>query len=357
MLIFITAFLSLIGLMVIHEFGHFILAKKFGVRVEEFGIGYPPRIFGKKIGETIYSLNLLPFGAFVKIYGEEERTKEERSFNVKPFWQKALIILGGVISFWVVSVILLSIVSAIGVPSIIEDSQTNAVNPRVQVVEVAPDSPAQEAGIEIGDAISGVSIGGSHFSIDKVKDFQEIIDANRGRVVILIIERTGKTLEAPLSPRVSPPEGEGAVGIAIVRTGLESYPWYIAPIEGAKSAFYLTVNVVRGWADALVSLARRKPTGVQVMGPVGIFGLFFQVGKLGTVYFLQFVAIISIFLALFNLIPIPITDGGKLLFLVIEKIRGKPINQEFDKKINAVFFFLLLAVAVWVTIQDVIRLF
>ena len=111
------------GIVMIHELGHFILAKKFGVKVEEFGLGYPPRLFGKKIGETVYSINLLPFGAFVKIYGEESRINDPRSFSSKPFWEKALIVLGGVISFWIVAVIILSIIMGIGAPTIIGDEE------------------------------------------------------------------------------------------------------------------------------------------------------------------------------------------------------------------------------------------
>ena len=142
----IIAFISLVGLIVLHELGHFLLAKKFGVKVEEFGIGYPPRLFGKKIGETIYSLNLLPFGAFVKIYGQEERIDDSRSFSSKPFYQKALIVLGGVVVFWIVAAILLSIVMGTGVPSMIDDNQTGVLrDPKVQIISIAYGSPAEQA--------------------------------------------------------------------------------------------------------------------------------------------------------------------------------------------------------------------
>ena len=122
MLLVFIAFISLMSLIITHELGHFLLAKKFGIKVEEFGIGYPPRIYGKKVGETIYSLNLLPFGAFVRIFGHEERIDHPRSFSNKPIWQRALVILGGVVSFWIVAAILLTLVMALGVPSIINDS-------------------------------------------------------------------------------------------------------------------------------------------------------------------------------------------------------------------------------------------
>src|SRR4030042_6402817 len=134
----IIVFISFVILVILHEFGHFILAKIFGVKVEEFGLGYPPRLLGKKFGETIYSINLLPLGGFVKIYGQEERIDNPRSFTTKPFWQRALIILGGIISFWVVSAILLSIVMAIGAPTAIEDEENGGmVNPKVQIIAIS----------------------------------------------------------------------------------------------------------------------------------------------------------------------------------------------------------------------------
>ncbi len=365
----IIAFFSLIGLMIIHEFGHFILAKKFGVKVEEFGIGYPPRIFGKKFGETVYSLNLLPFGAFVRIYGQEERIEDSRSFTGKPFWQKAAIILGGVISFWIVSIILLSIVMGLGTPTIIGDEENhNLVSPKVQIVVVAPNSPAEKAKIQVGDTVLEIRDQKQPYgesprataeakNIGKVKEFQEFIEKHKGQEVILTIQRGKEIFDISLVPRVSPPPEEGSVGVALVRTALKSYPWYIAPIEGTKATVSLTIGAVEGWAQALVKLINKKPTGVQLMGPVGIFDLFTQVSQLGLNYFLQFVAIISIFVALFNLLPIPVTDGGKLLILIIEKIRGKAINKRIEQNIDFISFALLLILMVWVTIKDIARLF
>lgn len=193
-MVILIVFISLIGLIVLHEFGHFAIAKKFGVRVEEFGIGYPPRIFGKKIGETLYSLNLLPFGAFVKIYGEEGGIESAHSFTGKPIWQRALIILGGVVSFWIISAILLSIVFGMGVPQAISDT-TKAVNPKVQIVAVASGSPAEEAGIKVGDTIKEFSIFNSQFSINKVKEIQELTEEYKGEAITLTIERGKEVFE------------------------------------------------------------------------------------------------------------------------------------------------------------------
>ncbi len=364
------AFISLIGLIILHEFGHFILAKRFGVKVEEFGIGYPPRLFGKRIGETIYSLNLLPFGAFVKIYGEEGGIEHERSFSQKPIWQRVFIVLGGVVSFWIISAILLSIVMSLGVPTAISDEENGElINPRVQIAAVAPGSPAEKANLEVGDTIKKLTIdpekkseisneaSGQQLIINKVKEVQEFTNLHKGEEITLMIERGKEVFDVSLVPRVSPPAREGAMGVALVRTAIKSYPWYKAPFQGILATGNLTIAVIQGWAQALGNLIKGLPTGVQLMGPVGIFSLFTQVSQLGVIYFLQFIAIISIYFALFNILPIPALDGGKLLFLGIEAVRRKPVSQKIEQNITFAFFMILIVLMVLVTIKDITRLF
>jgi len=370
-LIIIIAFFSLISLIILHELGHFILAKKFGVKVEEFGIGYPPRLFGKKFGETIYSINLLPFGAFVRIYGQEERIDDPRSFSEKPFWQKAFIILGGVASFWLISAILLSIVMSLGVPTAIEDEENhNLVDPKVQIAFVAPSSPAEEAGLEIGDVVKKFSINNlpgrpqadspkGCFPINKVKELQELTETYKGQEVVLTIQRGKKIFDVSLIPRIFPPEGEGPMGVALLRTALKSYPWYQSPIQGILATSGLTWNIIRGWGQIISSLFTqgRLPPGVEIAGPPGIFKLFIEVGELGANYFLQFISIIAVHLALINVLPIPALDGGWLLFLVIERIKGKPINQKVVQKISAIFFILLIILIFLISIRDIRKFF
>jgi regulator of sigma E protease len=367
----VIAFFSLIGLIILHELGHFILAKKFGVKVEEFGIGYPPRIFGKKFGETIYSINLLPLGAFVRIYGQEEKIKDPRSFSEKPIWQRISIILGGVVAFWIAAAILLSIVMSLGVPTVIGDEENhNLVNPKVQIVAITSNSPAQEAGLRIGDTIKEFSINNfpgrpqadsskSCFSINKVKELQELTETHKGEEVILTIQRGKEIFDVSLIPRTSPPEDEGPMGIALLRTALKSYPWYQAPFQGILATGNLTVTIVKGWSNVVSSLftTGKVPPGVEIAGPPGIFRLFIEVGSLGVNYFLQFIAIIAVHLALINILPIPALDGGWLLFLIIEKIRGKPINQKIVQRISAIFFILLVILIILISIRDIRKFF
>lgn len=350
----LAAFFSLIGLLVLHELGHFVLAKKFGVKVEEFGLGYPPRIFGKKIGETIYSLNLLPFGAFVRLRGEEKAVEGSGSFNNQKVWRRALIVFGGALSFWVVAAVLFSLVMGMGTPKVIEDTAVgNFANPKVQIVNVLPDSPANKAGLKAADAI--LKIDGE--DISKVSEVQELTASHKGQEIVLTIQRGKDIFDVSLTPRVSPKTGEGPMGVDLVRTALQQYPWYRAPIEGIKSTGILTWLVIDGWGRAIAAAFKGTPTGVQLMGPVGVFSLLNQASQMGVSYFLQFIAIISVNMALMNLAPIPAVDGGKLLFLAIEKIKRKPVSEKTENRITGVFFLLLLGLMILVTVEDIIRLF
>ena len=338
----IIAFFSLIALIILHELGHFVLAKSFGVKVEEFGLGYPPRIFGKKIRGTIYSLNFLPFGGFVKIYGQEKTIKNPRSFSEKPFWQKAIIILAGVISFWFVAAILLSIVMAIGAPTIVEDEEDGSlVEPKVQIISISSGSSAEEAGLKMGDIIK---------NFDKVKEVQEFTKAHKGQEIVLTIQRGKEIFDVSL---IAP------MGVALARTTLKSYPWYQAPLNGILATGQLTWLIIKSWGMVFSSLFQGQgmPAGVEIGGPVRIFELFVDVGNLGVSYFLQFIAFISISLALINVLPIPALDGGWLLFMIISRLRKKPLNQEVVRKVSTAFFFLLVGLMIWITVKDIMNFF
>ena len=354
----IIAFISLVSLFILHEFGHFILAKIFHVKVEEFGIGYPPRLLGKKIGDTLYSLNLLPFGAFVKIPGEIERINEKGSFSAQPLLKRALIAFGGVLSFWIISAILFSIVFSLGAEMTIGDEETkNIINPKVQIADVAADSPAQIAGLKVGDSIKKFTIYNFKFSIDKVKEIQELTEKYKGEEIILTIERGKEIFDVKLTPRVSPPTGEGPMGLALIRTATKIYPWWLSPWQGISTTATMTLAIIRGYYQAIKNSFLGLPTGVELMGPIGVFHLFLQASELGVNYFLQFIGMIAIYIALFNILPIPSVDGGKLLFISIEAIRKKPINPKTEENLTAAFFTLLVALSILVAIKDLSRIF
>ena len=349
----LIAVFSIIALLVIHELGHFLVAKKFNVKVEEFGIFLPPRLFAKKIGETVYSLNLIPLGAFVKVLGEEGGIEDAHSFSEKPIWQRALIIAAGVISFWIVAIIILSIVAGVWGMTVLAEDDENIINPKVQIGLVAPESPAWEAGIKLGDTIVG---------FEKISDFQEFIEQRKEEKIVLTIERRNQIFQTePIVPRISPPEGEGALGVGLIRTGLKHYPWHKAPLEGLFATGRLTRGIVSGWAMGInhVLGIEKIPEDMEMelVGPIGIVNLLSQYFETGINDFLYFIALITIALALINSFPIPALDGGKLLFLLIEKIKGSPINPKTEQKITAGVFVVLIFLMILVTIRDVINLF
>lgn len=349
-------FIALIGLLALHEFGHLIIAKKFGVDVEEFGIGYPPRLFGKKIGKTLYSINLLPFGAFIKIKGEDKQIKDEKSFSEKAIWQRALILLGGVVSFWLVAFLIFSFTSAIwGLPTSVSDDFIGQTI--VQIVQINKDSPAQASGLKIGDIIKGLKIQNQELEITKVGEVQQFTNFHRGEEIVLTIQRGKEVSEISLSPRVSPPEGQGAIGVALVRVSKIKSSWYKSFYTGAIVTYQKTVQIPVVLTGVLQKLFKgEKVEGVEFVGPIGVASLMGRALNVGLDNFLLFIGLIAIWLALFNLLPIPGLDGGKLLFLVIESVRKKPVSQKIEQSITVICFLCLIILMVFVTIKDILKL-
>ncbi len=345
-----VAILSILLLVVIHELGHFLLAKKFGVRVEEFGIGLPPRLVGKKIGETLYSLNALPVGAFVKMTGEEKRTNDPASFSIKPLWQRMSIVAGGVVAFWIVAIAIFSVLGfTSGIPTAVDDASAG-LHPRVQILSVSKNSPAFEAGIEAGDILKNFT---------KVSDIQNFTQMHKGQKIMLTIERGKKVLTPVLVPRINPPEGEGSLGVVLSRTAFVRYPWYKAPVEGVVTTYQLTARIAVSLFDVLANLAQKRslPQGVEVSGPIGIVVMLTNFLASGPASFFAFLGILSVYLAIFNALPIPAVDGGRLVFLVVEFFRKKPIAEHIERNMVAISFGILMALFIYVTVHDITRLF
>jgi len=363
-LVLVVAFLSLIALMIIHEFGHFIIAKKFGVRVDEFGIGYPPRIFGKKFGETIYSVNWIPLGAFVRIYGEEGGLDDYKSFSNLKIWKRVLIIIGGVAAFWLASIIIFSIVFAMGADLPVGDQDVAGLNnPQIKVISVSQNSPASQAGLEVGDTLLQISSARYEsaesetevLQLNKIKDFQDFTKAHAGEQVGLKLQRGGKIFDVSFSPRVNPPAGEGVVGVGLERMAslIEKTSWYMAPVKGVTYTWQTTVTALQGLYSLFSDLILGKgaPAGASFAGPLGITVFLANAASYGLGFFLYFIGTISVFIAIFNLFPIPALDGGKLVFLLIEKIKGKPVSVKVEQWITLIFFVILIALSIFITIK------
>ena len=359
-IIAIIIFLSVFVL--IHELGHFLAAKKFGLLVEEFGFGLPPRIWGKKIGETIYSINALLFGGFVKIYGEnreEEPTQNtrrvdsghsdkfvisgrNRSFSNLSISKRALIIASGVLMNFLLGWLIISIIFSIGIPQ------------AILITKVELNSPAAEIGLQAGDKILSVEadLRGLDTRIN-ADNFVKFVNEHQGREIILKIEREGQIKEFKTIPRVNPPAGEGALGIGLIEAGLAKKNLISSIWEGLKTS----VEIIQAVFVAIFNLISKVFIGQaslkQIAGPVGIVKMTAQAGNLGFVYLLQLLALISLNLVVINILPFPALDGGRLLFLLIEKIKGSPLPARFERYANTVGMALLLFLMAIITIKEI----
>ena len=347
--------LTLSILVLVHELGHFLMAKKMGVKVEEFGIGLPPKLFGIKKGETLYSVNLLPIGGFVKLFGEEYSTPlaldKNRTFVNKKPWQKTLIVLGGVLGNFLLGWFIFSYLVTQGVPV-----PTN----NVIVEKVTKNSPASMAGLKEKDVILKFVPPISPMSPIPLTSSTSLITLTQkyaGKNVKLLVQRGHQQLTVDLVPRVNPPKGEGPLGIAITSFIEKKYPWYTAPYYGLIEAFNITAKISSELGKMLYNLVTFHKQNVDVAGPIGIANLAGQAVKFGKNAFLEFLALLSLNLAIMNILPFPALDGGRLVFVLYEGITKKRPNKNFEKYTNLIGFIMLLSLAAIITVNDVVKLF
>ncbi len=376
MLSTIIIFLLVLSVLVlVHELGHFLVAKKTGILVEEFGFGLPPRILAKKIGETIYSLNLLPIGGFVKLAGEDEVEEEtvknrERMFFAKSRKVRFLVIVAGVFMNFLLAVTVFSLIYLkSGIP---------AKTDKVRIVGVTADSPAQKAGIKEGDIVISVA----DKEVKNVDDFSTIAKESAGQELTMEIKRKdgnpckekttgvltdskiacrGENLLLKTTPRERPPEGEGPLGVVISQIEMRFYPfWQMIPLGvwyGLKEALLWTWTIASGLMGMFWRLFRFGTIPQDVAGPVGIFQITGEVAKSGVFFVLDFLAILSVNLAIVNILPFPALDGGRLLFLGIEAITGKRSHRRFEHWAHAAGMVFLLFLILLITINDLLRIF
>lgn len=355
----IILFILVLSLLVfVHEFGHFIMAKKMGMKVEEFGFGFPPRIIGwkKKNGSTIYSINWIPLGGFVKIKGESgEHRSDSDSFASRKPWKRLIVLVAGVVMNIVLAAVLFTGGFMIGLPSVIDDNLPKSASVRdveITVVSVVPESPAERAQIQPGETL--VSIDGRTF--DTAESTREYIVAEGNDGIDLTLQRDDDTFySVNLSAEQLKDLDQSGIGIGILKTGLVSFPIHIAIVQGISTTAQFTWEVTKAFAELITNLIVRQEVSVDLSGPVGIAVLTGQVASLGFVYLLQFTALLSINLAIINILPFPALDGGRVLFLLIEKLRGKPVNQRVEALVHNFGFALLMLLVILVTYRDFVR--
>jgi len=352
-----TALLFIIVLAVlvlVHELGHYLAARLFKIDVEEFGIGFPPRAWSVKRGGTVWSLNWIPLGGFVRIKGEDKpHAVEPGNFGSKPAGVRALVIGAGVLMNLALASLLFSIGFMIGVPQIADDlpADVKAREEKVQVIETLSGLPAADAGVQPGDVI--VSIDGRVF--EDVTEIQEYVDSRDSNPVRLELRRGKETLTVEISPRLSEDSGRHVMGVALVETAIVSYPPHVALARGVYATGFYVKEIVVSVAELIRDLVSRQETKTEFSGPLGIAVLTGRAAKLGFTYLLQFVALLSVNLAVVNVLPIPALDGGRLLFIVIEKLRGHAVRPVVEAMMHRIAFFLLLALVALVTLKDIDR--
>ena len=342
-----TTVLSLLGVLIVlvmaHEIGHYVTARLAGVKVEEFGLFFPPRIWSFTRGGTRYSINAIPIGGFVKLAGEEDPKIPGSLASKKPL-VRILVLAAGSIMNAILPLLLFSL--AFMIPH-------NVAEGKLTVEDVAPDSPAALAGIEIGDTI--ITVNGQ--TIRNTSDLSREIQLNLGQELEMVVEHADTTRETlTMVPRWKPPEGEGNVGILTTMSDVsivsESY-WFW---DAIPMGFSECIDTYILYKNGIISLVTGAAPAT-VAGPVGIAEITGQAAKAGFSYLLQFAAFFSINLAIINIFPLPALDGGRIAFVLIEWIRGgKRISPRIEGLVHTIGFFLLIAAMIAITYQDIARI-
>ena len=347
MLVSILIFLIVLSVLIlVHEFGHFIMARRAGVLVEEFGFGLPPRLFGKKIGETIYSINALPFGGFVRLHGEIEEdgiTDPKRAFLNKSKKVRISVIIAGVVMNFLLAIFAFTVVySFSGIP---RDTH------QIKVIDISAGSPAVSAGLVVGDVIKKVD----GKELTETNEFIKYIDSKKSQKVRIEVDNKKLTI----TPRANPPAGEGPLGVVITNTEIYFPPIWQRPFYGIyygfKEAIFWGQTIIVGLWTIIAGLFRgQSPQGVS--GPVGIFAVTSEAARSGILTLINFVGILSVNLAILNILPFPALDGGRLLFIGIESVIGRKVVPKIEAMVHAIGMIILLALILAITIGDIRRL-
>lgn len=369
-LLLILGILLFIGLVIVHEFGHFLVARRNGVEVEEFGIGFPPRAWKRKTKKGfIFSLNWLPIGGFVKLKGENDSASDKGSFGAATFWVKTKIMLAGVAMNLLVAFVLLTVLAAIGMPKILDNqftvaSDTKILKNDVLVGYVEPGSPAEKAGLQVRDRLIAIqpipvdSIGDvAAQTITSASQLPEVTEQFLGKEVSIAFERDGKAKSAAVQLRNQDEvNGKAYLGVSPTEYTLQRSTWS-APIVALGLLKQFTIATFQGLGTAIAALFQGDgaKASEQVSGPVGIIAVLKEGSFLGYQFILFVIAIISLSLAIMNILPIPALDGGRFYVLLLSRIFGRKLSQDMEERIVGTSFVFLILLIILITIVDVNR--
>lgn len=363
----IVFIIVLVVLILVHEFGHFVVAKLSGMRVDEFGIGYSPRLWGKKIGETLYSVNALPFGGFVRIYGEDETDPEiigsSRAFSARPRVLQALTLVAGIAMNLLLAYVLITATLVMGTPRALSDSElSRATDAHVAISDVLPGSPAAVGGLQPGDIVLSVT-GAPNQSVFASSSEDAFLSYVASDTSLAPLTFTVERNDAHHDVRVTPRTGvlaesldKPALGVAVSPVGVIPETVGTAVIDGALYTWEITKETAVGLAQFFGSALSLHANLSEVSGPVGIAGAVGNAYAHGAAALLSIAAIISINLAIINLLPVPALDGGRLLFVIIEGIVRRPIKPSIAATVNGIGFTLLILLMLVVTGSDILKL-
>ena len=351
-------------LILVHEWGHFIVAKITGMRVDEFAIGFPPRLFSWRKGETEYSLNALPLGGYVRIYGEDPTAvttdaDKGRAFGARPKWAQALVLIAGVTMNWIFAWFLLILIMLVGVPTQIEESNATA-NAVVYIDSVLPGSPADTV-LPAQAKLVRVQSGDDVLSPVLPSTFSDFVTARGGQAIDVTYQTTdGADKTVSVIPQTgviaaSPDRAALGISMSLVETVKKSFG--AAVIDATKQTYTMTKAITVGLFSLISSAIIGQADFSQVSGPIGIVGYVGDAAAVGFTSLLFFTAIISINLAVINLLPIPALDGGRLVFVAIEAITRRPIPPVWASRVNLVGFAALMLLMLLATISDISKLF
>ncbi len=343
----VVLFLVVLSILVlVHECGHFFVARLFGVRVEEFGLGFPPRAKGWKRGDTLYSLNWLPLGGFVKLKGEQgESAPDHYSFAGKNIWQRICILVAGVAMNLVLAVVLFSGGFMIGMPDIVDIGDSPWTE--VKISQVVLDSPAMIAGIRAGDVIR--SVNGE--PIKNTNHFQSTIGQRAGQSLEIVLKRGSEMLNLLAIPRMNDSTNTAQIGVGLERMPPPHFSFPEAFLRGIKTTHVLTVTIF-----SFIGRALYYQEFEEFVGPVGIAVITGSAFDLGIVHVVSLMAQLSVSLAVINILPIPALDGGRVFFALVEKVRRRSLRPELENMIHVVGFILLIVLLAVVTVRDIVHL-